>query len=143
MLLETAAILHEVGIFVSSRAHHKHTYYIIANSEIFGFDPRELELVAHIARYHRRSRPKSSHTEYSRLSREQRMIINKLAALLRVADALDINRTQDITDFACSIRNDELIITSSGRSDLTMERRALARKGDLFEEIFGLKILLE
>jgi exopolyphosphatase / guanosine-5'-triphosphate,3'-diphosphate pyrophosphatase len=143
MLLQAAAILHEVGVFISSRAHHKHSYYIIANSEIFGLDPRELEIVAHVARYHRRSRPKASHVEYARLSREQRMIINKLAAILRVADALDVNRTQDIKDFTCRINNDELVLTPSGCGDLTLERRSLAMKGDLFEEIYGLKVRLE
>ncbi|MFC1636029.1 HD domain-containing protein [Planctomycetota bacterium] len=143
MLLQAAAILHEVGIFISSRAHHKHSYYIIANAEVFGFDPKELVIVAHIARYHRRSRPKASHVEYARLSRKEKMIINKLAAILRVADALDANRTQDIKDFTCRIENDELIITPSGSRDLTLERRALAIKGDLFEEIYGLNIRLE
>jgi exopolyphosphatase/guanosine-5'-triphosphate,3'-diphosphate pyrophosphatase len=143
MLLQAAAILHEVGIFISTRAHHKHSYYIIANAEIFGFTPKELTLVAHIARYHRRSRPKSSHIEYTRLSREERMIINKLAAILRVVDALDVNRTQDIKDFTCRIENDELTITSIGCGDLTLERRALAMKGDLFTEVYGLNISLE
>ena len=143
ILLQAAAILHEVGIFISSRAHHKHSYYIIANTEVFGFDPKELEIVAHIARYHRRSRPKNSHIEYARLTRTEKMIINKLAAILRVADALDVNRTCDIKDFTCRIENDELIITPSSGGDLTLEKRALARKGDLFEEIYGLKVRLE
>ncbi len=142
-LLQAAAILHEVGIFINSRAHHKHSYYIIANAEVFGFDPRELEIIAHIARYHRRSRPKASHVEYARLSRKEKMIINKLAAILRVADALDANRTQDIKDFTCRIENDELVITPTCRGDLTLERRALAMKGDLFEEVFVLKARLE
>jgi len=143
ILLQAAAILHEVGIFINSRAHHKHSYYIIANAEAFGFDPRELEIIAHIARYHRRSRPKTSHVEYTRLSRKEKMIINKLAAILRVADALDANRTQDIKDFTCRIENDELIITPSCRGDLTLERRALEMKGDLFEEVYVLKARLE
>lgn len=143
MLLQAAAILHEVGIFINSRAHHKHSYYVIANAEVFGFDPKELTIVANIARYHRRSKPKSSHVEYARLNRQDRMIVNKLAAILRVADALDVNRTQDIKDFTCRIENDELIITPSGCGDLTLERRALAMKGDLFEDIYGLKVRLE
>jgi exopolyphosphatase/guanosine-5'-triphosphate,3'-diphosphate pyrophosphatase len=143
ILLQAAAILHEVGLFIDSRAHHKHSYYIIANAEVFGFDPRELAIVAHIARYHRRSKPKPSHVEYARLSREERMIINKLAAILRVADALDANRTQDIKNFTCSIENDEFVITTFGCGDLTLERRALAMKADLFEEIYGLRVRLE
>jgi exopolyphosphatase/guanosine-5'-triphosphate,3'-diphosphate pyrophosphatase len=81
--------------------------------------------------------------EYTRLSREEKMIINKLAAIVRIADALDVNRTQDIKDFTCRIENDELIITPSDCGDLTLERRALAMKADLFEEIYGLKVRLE
>ena len=132
-----------MGIFINSRAHHKHSYYIIANAEVYGFDPKELAIVANIARYHRRSKPKSSHVEYTKLNRQERMIVNKLAAILRVADALDVNRTQDIRDFTCRIENDELIITPSGRGDRTLERRALAMKEDLFEDIYGLKVRLE
>ena len=143
MLLQAAAILHEVGLFIDSRAYHKHSYYVIANSEVFGFDPRELEIVAHVARYHRRSRPKPSHVEYTRHNREEKMIINKLAAILRVADALDVNRTQDIKNFTCRIENDELIITTSGCGDLTLEKRALVTNGDLFEDIYGLRVHLE
>ena len=143
ILLQAAAILHEIGIFISSRAHHKHSYYIIANAEIFGFTPKEIKMVAHIARYHRRSKPKSSHVEYAMCTREEKMIINKLAAILRVADALDVNRTQHIKDFTCRIENDELIITPSGSGDLTLEKRSLAMKGDLFEDIYGLKVCLE
>jgi exopolyphosphatase/guanosine-5'-triphosphate,3'-diphosphate pyrophosphatase len=143
LLLQAAAILHEVGMFINSRAYHKHSYYIISHSEVFGLDPDELEMVAHIGRYHRRSRPKTPHTEYMRLPREQRMIINKLAAILRVADALDVNRTQDISDFICSIEDDQMTISVSGSSDLTLERRAVNMKADLFEEIYGLSVRLE
>lgn len=143
VLLEAAAMLHEVGIFLNSRARHKHTLYIIAHSEIFGLSPKELEMVAHIARYHRRSRPKPSHLEYMAMNRQARMIVNKLAGLLRVADALDVNRKQQVKDFTCRIEEDELLITTKGNSDLTLEKKSVAIKGDLFEDIFGLKIRLE
>ncbi len=142
-LLEVAAILHEVGTFVSSRAHHKHSYYLIANSEILGLTQDELAVVANVARYHRRSRPKPSHPEYMMLPRERRMIVNKLAALLRVADALDISRTQQINDFQCRIDNNGLVIAVSGTSDLTLERRALVDLGDMLQDIYGLDVRLE
>jgi exopolyphosphatase/guanosine-5'-triphosphate,3'-diphosphate pyrophosphatase len=143
LLLEVAAILHEVGTFVSSRAHHKHSYYLIANSEILGLTQGELAVVANVARYHRRSRPKPSHPEYTMLPREQRMIVNKLAALLRVADALDISRTQQIHDFQCRIDNNGLVISVSGGGDLTLERRSLAELGDMLLDIYGLDVRLE
>ena len=81
-------LLHEVGGFVSSRAHHKHSEYLIANAEIFGLNRSEIVLVSLVARYHRRSVPRSSHPSYMALPRESRVVVNKLAALLRVADAM-------------------------------------------------------
>ena len=88
LLLHVAALLHEVGGYVSNRSHHKHSYYLIANSEIFGLNREETVLAAHVARYHRRSGPKPSHPEYMSLPRESRVTVSKLAAILRVADAL-------------------------------------------------------
>jgi len=143
LLLEVAAILHEVGTFVSSRAHHKHSYYLIANSEILGITQDELALVANIARYHRRSRPKPSHPDYITLPRERRMIVNKLAALLRVADALDISRTQSISKFESRIDNNGLILSVKTGADLTLEHRSLAEKSDMFQDIYGLDVRLE
>jgi exopolyphosphatase/guanosine-5'-triphosphate,3'-diphosphate pyrophosphatase len=143
MLLEVAAILHEVGMFVSSRAHHKHSLYLIAHSEILGLTQDELAMVANIARYHRRSRPKPSHTDYMTRPREQRMIVNKLAALLRVADALDISRTQRIDNFESRIDNNGLIISVKTQGDLTLEERSLAEKGDMLLDIYGLDVRLE
>lgn len=143
LLLEVAAILHEIGTFVSSRAHHKHSYYLIAHSEIWGITQDELALVANIARYHRRSRPKPSHPDYITLPRERRMIVNKLAALLRIADALDISRTQSINDFESRIDNNGLIISVKTTADLTLERRSLAEKADMLQDIYGLDVRLE
>lgn len=143
LLLEVAAILHEVGGFVSSQAHHKHSFYIISNTEIFGLNRLETQIVAHVARYHRRSGPKPSHVEYMALPLSARMTINKLAAMLRVADAL--SRVQLGPDHQLAIRKtrEELVITVPGPIDRLLERRAMALKGSLFEEIFGLRIRLE
>jgi len=143
LLLEVAAILHEVGTFVSSRAHHKHSQYLIANSEVLGLTQDELALVANIARYHRRSRPKPSHPDYITLPRERRMIVNKLAALLRVADAMDISRTQQIDSFESRIDNNGLIISVRTGGDLTLEHRSVAEKADMFQDIYGLDVRLE
>ncbi len=143
MLLEVAAILHEVGGFISGRAHHKHSYYILSNSEIFGLRADEKEIVANTARYHRRSMPKKSHLPYVTLSRENRVIVSKLAAILRVADALDRGHCRHVSDLTVERSNDEFILHIPGATDLALERRALERKADLFEDIFGLKVRLE
>jgi len=143
LLLRVAGILHEVGGFVSSRSHHKHSYYLVANSEIFGLTREEILTVALMARYHRRSGPKPSHLEYMAMPRETRMVINKLAAILRVADALDRGHAQQVREIRCDRREDELVLFVPGVTDLAMERRALATKADLFEEIYGMKVRLE
>jgi exopolyphosphatase/guanosine-5'-triphosphate,3'-diphosphate pyrophosphatase len=143
LLLRVASILHEVGGFVSNRSHHKHSEYLITNSEIFGLNRLETTLVAQIARYHRRSVPRSSHPTYMALPREQRVVVNKLAAMLRVADALIRGNLRRPHDVRFARRGDDFIVTLPGGSDLLLEEHALSAKGDLFEEIFGLKIRLE
>ena len=143
MLLEVAAQLHEIGTFVSSRAHHKHTRYLISSSEIPGLTQDELLMVANVARYHRRSRPKPSHIEYMALPHERRMVVNRLAAILRLADALDVSRTQQLTDFHCRIDKNGFIISVNAGGDLILERRALADKADMFQDIYGLDVRLE
>ncbi len=143
LLLHVAGILHEVGGFVSNRAHHKHSYYLIANAELFGVTREETQIIAHVARYHRRGVPRSSHPEYMSLPRDTRMVVSKLAALLRVADAFDRSHNQQLRQLTFERSNEELIIYAHTLADLTLERRALKSKGDLFEDIYGLKVRLE
>ncbi len=143
LLLEVAGLLHEVGGFVSSRSHHKHSGYLIANSEIFGLNRDEIAVVAQVARYHRRSGPKPSHAEYVALARETRVTVNKLAALLRVADALARGHVRQARDLHFERQGDDLVVAIPGVADVLLEERAIAGKGDLFEDIYGLKVRLE
>ncbi len=143
VLLHVAALLHDVGGFVSSQAHHKHSFYLISNSEIFGLSSEEILLVALVARYHRRSNPKASHAPYSSQPRKTRIIVNKLAAILRVADALGRGRSLTEKDVRFERRPDSLIIRVRDRSNLLLEERAVGLKGNLFEDIFGMTIRLE
>ena len=143
LLLRVAGLVHEVGRFVSGQAHHKHSYYLISNSEIFGLNRSEIVLVAHVARYHRRSGPKSSHLEYMSLPRELRVVVSKLAALLRVADAMARGQIKHMDQLRFERQGDELIVDVPGTEDLILEQRAIAAKGDVFEEIFGMKVRLE
>ena len=137
-LLETAALLHEVGLMISNRSHHKHSFYLIQNSELFGLTPDDLLIVALVARYHRRSPPDPIHPFYGALPRERRLLVQKLAALLRVADALDRSHTQRVRDLQIRRDRDRLAIQVGGVEDLTIERLALREKGDVFTDIFGL-----
>ncbi|MGW8255873.1 MAG: Ppx/GppA phosphatase family protein [Thermoguttaceae bacterium] len=143
LLLRVAGLLHEIGGFVSNRAHHKHSAYLISNSEIFGLNRSEINIVAQIARYHRRSVPRQSHPEYMALSREVRAVVNKLAAILRVADALIRGNYRRPQDVQLQRQGDDLIVGFPGPGSLLLEQRAVSAKGDLFEEVYGLKIHLQ
>jgi exopolyphosphatase/guanosine-5'-triphosphate,3'-diphosphate pyrophosphatase len=143
LLLRVAGLLHEVGGFVSSQAHHKHSYYLIANSEIFGLTQSDIAIVAHIARYHRRSVPKLTHVDYTALPRESRVVVNKLAAILRVADALCRAHARKCPAIELERHGDELAVRVAGTSDLLLERRAMEDKADLFEDVYGLRVRLE
>ena len=95
-LLLAAAVLHDIGDFVSLKGHHKHSLYLISRSELSGFSPREMFLVANIARYHRKSAPSLGHPEFALLSSADRERVRRLAAILRIADALDEEHREKI-----------------------------------------------
>jgi len=142
VLLYVAALLHEGGLFVSNRAYHKHSMYLIRYSEVFGLGKIEMLTAALIARYHRRSAPQPRHDSYSNLDRELRVSISKLAAILRVSKALDESRSQRISGITCSNVDKQLIISVAGIEDLALEQLALKQTGALFEDVYGLRVLL-
>ncbi|NQU10834.1 HD domain-containing protein [bacterium] len=139
LLLQVAALLHEVGNFISDRSHHKHSLYIILNSDLFGLTRRDITLIALVARYHRRATPRPYHDQFQSLDRDSRIAVAKMAALLRVADALERNHHQRIQTISFSREKGQFVITVHDAADLTLERLALQEKGNMFEEIYGLK----
>lgn len=142
-LLYTAALLYETGLFVGLSGYHKHSYYLIMNSELFGLNSLDHQLVAQIARYHRRAAPKPTHEFFARLDRDSRVIVSRLAGLLRVAVALDHTGTQRIRDIECSIEKQRFVLTVTNLAgDLSLERMELRQKTSLFEDTFGLGVLL-
>ncbi len=142
LILYLAALLHEIGHYVSVRSNHKHTMYIIRNSELFGLSRKDVLLVALVARYHRRSSPQPDHEGYATLDRTDRVAVSKLASILRVAIALDESRSQRINHLKCRPDRDRLIITTHGVEDVSLEQLTLRQTGNLFEETFGLSVLL-
>lgn len=142
LLLHVAAIVHEVGGFVSPHAHHKHSQYLILNSEIFGLSERERTLVALVARYHRMSPPKPTHKLYQALPHEERIRISKLASILRVADALERTHSARVRDLEVSVVKNKLVLQLKDVSDATTERLALEGKADLFRDVFGLEVII-
>ena len=143
VLLEAAALLHEAGTFVASRAYHKHTYYLVANSEIYGLNHHEVQIVAHVARYHRRSAPKPSHLEYMGLPQESRIVVNKLAAILRVAKALDVGDVRDADQLRCRLEPDTMTIFVPGLANVSLRKRSLEIRSAMFEHVFGMRLEFE
>ena len=143
VILVMASILHEIGLFVTTRSYHKHSLYLIRNSEFFGISAKDIELCALVARYHRRATPQPSHEGYSKLERNERVSVTKLAAILRIAKALDVSRNQRIKEINCQHRANQLIITIEGVVDITLERAEMEKAGQLFSGIFGTPVNLE
>jgi len=143
LLLQVSAILHEVGTYISPRAHHKHSEYIILNSEVFGLDRLDVTIVALVARYHRHSGPRLDHPSYAALSTDDRIRVCKLAALLRVADALERTHAQRVAQLEIRIASGKLRIRLPGLVDADVERLAMASKADVFEQVFGLGVVIE
>lgn len=142
MLLEVAALLHDIGTIIRFSGHHKHGEYIVANSEIFGLNRRDLSIISNVVRYHRKMGPAPNHYNYIALQREDRLMVTKLAAILRVADALDRRHDSKTGILAFERAEDRFIIKPEKKADYSLERMSLAEKGDLFGEIFGLEPVL-
>ena len=140
LLLEVAALLHDIGAFVSLRAHHKHSQYILSVAEIFGLSGDDMAVISNVARYHRRAAPNKSHLPYMALDSEARVVVNKLGAILRVANALDADHLQKIRDARVLRDDDHWVLEVDGAGDLTIERLAALARADLLAEVFGRKV---
>ncbi|HHU36004.1 MAG TPA: HD domain-containing protein [Treponema sp.] len=142
LLLETAAILHDVGFFIQAKDHHLHGQYIVTHSDIFGVNKEDINIISNVVRYHRAESPSPSHYHYASLPRADRTIVLKLAAVLRVADALDRGHSQHIEDFDIELTKDTLYLRAKGTHHTTLERLALEEKANLFEDVFGYNLVI-
>jgi exopolyphosphatase/guanosine-5'-triphosphate,3'-diphosphate pyrophosphatase len=142
LLLRIGALLHEVGLFISDRSHHKHSMYIIMNSDLFGLTKKDISQIALIARYHRRATPRPYHEIYTLLDRDSRIAVTKLAAILRVADALDRGHMQQVRDLSFRREDGQFVIAVADVADLTLERVAMKEKANMFEDVYGMQVVL-
>ena len=136
-LLHAAAMLHDVGAFVSYNRHHKHSYYLLYHADLPGYTDRERELIATIARYHRRSSPKDRHEEFQRLTPEERIVVRRLAALLRVADGLDRGHRRHVRSIDVKRRGKRTEIDVKAEPGSELEVWSAKQKSDLLQEILG------
>lgn len=140
--LEAAALLANVGLVISHSKHHLHSYYVIRNSELVGFTDREIELVALVARYHRKSAPKPSHEGYAGLPVDDQRVVRVLAALLRVAIGLDRSHDGRVQHVDVRERRGRLVVAMESHSglDLSLERYAATERADLLAAELGLDV---
>jgi exopolyphosphatase/guanosine-5'-triphosphate,3'-diphosphate pyrophosphatase len=146
LYLAVAALLHDIGWFVGAQGHHKHAAYLINSSEILGLDDDERNIVAQIARYHRKSAPTLVHPPFKALSRTERNTVTKLAAILRLADALDRDLTQSVKSLSVELGDEDVQLTlglpTDKANNFALLNRSLDQKTSLFEETFGARIQL-
>jgi len=140
-VLEAAALLANVGLFLSHAGHHKHSYYVIRNSELLsGFTDREIELIAQVARYHRKSIPRLKHAEFAALDAEDRHRVRVMAGLLRIAVGLDRNHAGHVRGLSFRPGEDGVLVIEvepEPSADVSLELHAANQRTDLFSEIAG------
>jgi exopolyphosphatase/guanosine-5'-triphosphate,3'-diphosphate pyrophosphatase len=127
--LEYGALLHDAGVHISYERHHRHSYYLIKNGELRGFDPQEIEIIALLARYHRQATPKKSHDGYALLKGGLRRTVRTLAAMLRLAEGLDRSHAQIVTALDVVPRGNAYLIRLRAAGDAELELWAAHRHG--------------
>ena len=142
-VLLAAAHLHDIGSYVSRNKHHRHSEYLILNSEIQGLTPREGQRVAAIARYHRKSEPRPGHETFDKLDEKSQATVVRLAALLRVADGLDREHRGAVRDLHVVLEKNRVVLRAVAEDDLLLERVQVKRRGALFERLFERELVLE
>ncbi len=135
-LMSAAALLHDVGYHIAHESHHKHSLYLVANSELTGFSEAERAVIANVARYHRGPLPKERHPEYAVLNAADRKTVCRLGAIVRVADALDRSHDSRVSDLRCYREADLVHIQMQSAVNCENELQEAERKRDMFEQAF-------
>ena len=141
--LEYAAILHDIGVHISYEGHHKHSYYLVKNGDLRGFEPDEIETIALVARYHRQQTPKRKHEGFSDLERRTRRTVRTLAAILRLAESLDRSHAQTVTGLELHDRGDDDLLQVRTSGDAELELWAATRHAAPFERLTGKPLRIE
>jgi exopolyphosphatase/guanosine-5'-triphosphate,3'-diphosphate pyrophosphatase len=139
-LLKFSCLVHDIGYHISQRQHHKHSMYLVQNADLKGFEPDEIDVMALVARYHRKSVPKDKHDEFRRLSFDVRQKVVRLAAFMRVADGLDRSHYQNIRAVRAIHNGKNIEIRLLPTSDAELEIWGAKRKSELFEALFECKL---
>jgi exopolyphosphatase / guanosine-5'-triphosphate,3'-diphosphate pyrophosphatase len=138
-LLEAAALLHDVGYLINYAKHHRHSYHLIAHSDLAGFTHRETELVANIARYHGGAEPKRNHPHFGKLPKADRKLVRRLAAILRIAEGLDRGHAQNVRGVTIHLERDAAVFLLDAADDPAVDMWAAARNSRLFRRVFKVR----
>ncbi|HEV2749730.1 MAG TPA: Ppx/GppA phosphatase family protein [Gemmatimonadales bacterium] len=141
-ILAAAALLHDIGYLIHHEQHHKHAYHLILNGDLRGFSAREIELIANVARYHRRAFPKRAHSNLARLDKGERRLVRRLSGILRVADGLDRTHGQLVTGFKCRVGDGWVRLRVTAASDPAIDLEDAKRKAALLERAFQTELSL-
>ena len=141
-ILRAAALLHDIGYLINHERHHKHAYHLIMHGDLRGFSTREVELIANVARYHRRALPKKSHPNFARLDKGERRLVRRLAGILRVADGLDRAHAQTVRGVRCRVGDGLTRITVTAGRNPSIELDDAQRKAGLFQRAFKSDVTL-
>jgi exopolyphosphatase/guanosine-5'-triphosphate,3'-diphosphate pyrophosphatase len=141
--LEYGALLHDVGVHISYERHHRHSYYLIKNGDLRGFDPQEIEVIALIARYHRQATPKKSHEGYADLKGTLRKTVKRLSAMVRLAEGLDRSHAQALAGIDLYPRGDDYLARLRATGDAELELWAAHRHVAPLEEMLGKPLRFE
>lgn len=141
--LEYASLLHDAGNHISYERHHRHSYYLIKNGDLRGFEPEEIEVIALVARYHRRAEPKRSHEGYRDLDQRLRRTVRILSSFLRLAESLDRSRHTVVRELSLRQAADHLSLQLQAAGDGELEVWAANRQIGSLEEAIGCKVRVE
>jgi exopolyphosphatase/guanosine-5'-triphosphate,3'-diphosphate pyrophosphatase len=139
-LLEYAALMHDIGYHISHSKHHKHALYLILNADLKGFREDEIAIMAHVARYHRRSTPKKRHEEFAMLNKSIRKRIQALSGILRVADGLDRSHFQNVQELSVELSKKECQISIKTIDEPNLEIWGAMRKSHLLSQTLGREV---
>jgi exopolyphosphatase/guanosine-5'-triphosphate,3'-diphosphate pyrophosphatase len=141
--LEYAGLMHDLGVHISYEKHHRHSYYLVKNGDLRGFDPQEIEVMALVARYHRQATPKRNHEGYGRLPKPVRRAVRVLAAILRLAEGLDRSHSQALSAIELHDRGPDALIQLRTAGDAELELWAAHRHVIPFEQMLGKPVRFE
>ena len=141
-VLEAASYLHDIGHYISDTRHHRHSFYMVTNSDMPGFTERERRLIAILCRYHRKSTPDGTHSQFQVLDADDRRAVAMLTPLLRIADSLDRSKEQRVESLECQARNGDVILRLRSDADVDLEQWAAERVADVFREAYGRQLAI-